>query len=176
VLSLYLQQALHLSPLVTGAVIAPQGVAGFSMGMFGPRIADGLGGVRRMLVVAAAVAAVGFLVLTRLPSAGYTPLLTVVILVGLGSAGTAFGAMVLGTRELGDADQGLAGGVINTSRQVGAAVGAALLPAVAESMTGGIAGVAGDRAAMLAAAVAALAAIAVSWHAARQPTSAVRSA
>jgi len=176
VLSLYLQQALHLSPLATGAVIAPQGVAGFSMGMFGPRIADGLGGVRRMLVVAAAVAAVGFLVLTRLPSAGYSPLLTVVILVGLGSAGTAFGSMVLGTRELGDADQGLAGGVINTSRQVGAAVGAALLPAVAESVTGGIAGVAGDRAAMLAAAVAALAAIAVSWHAARQPAAAVRSA
>jgi EmrB/QacA subfamily drug resistance transporter len=175
VLSLYLQQALHLSPLATGAVIAPQGVAGFTMGFFGPRIAGRLG-IRRMLVVAGAVTAVGFTVLTRLPSTGYSPVLTVVILVGLGSAGTAFGAMVLGTRELADTDQGLAGGVINTSRQVGAALGAALLPAVAESMTGGIAGVTGDRAAMLTGAVAALAATTVSWQASRHARARVRSA
>jgi len=52
-------------------------------------------------------------------------------------------------------------------------VGAALLPAVAES----ISGVSGDRAAMLAATVAALAATAVSWHAARRAASAtIRSA
>jgi uncharacterized membrane protein len=45
-------------------------------------------------------------------------------------------------------------------------VGAALLPAVAESVSGGI-GVSGDRAAMFAAALAALAATAVAWRAAR---------
>lgn len=175
ILSLYLQQALHLSPLATGAVIAPQGVAGFTMGMLGPRIA-GVLGIRRMLVAAGAVTATGFVVLTRLPSAGYSPLLTVVILVGLGSAGTAFGSMVLGTRELADADQGLAGGIINTSRQVGAALGAALLPAVAQSMTGGIAGVTGDRAAMLTGAIVALAATTVSWQAVRQARARVGSA
>ena len=36
VLSLYLQQVLHESPLFTGLVIAPQGVVGFIMGMLGP--------------------------------------------------------------------------------------------------------------------------------------------
>src|SRR6202020_3276808 len=87
----------------------------------------------------------GFAVLTRLPAVGYSPLLFVVILVGFGGAGTAFGSIVLASRELSDGDQGLAGGVVNTSRQMGAAVGAALLPAVAES----ISGVSGDRAAML---------------------------
>ena len=87
-----------------------------------------------------------------------------VILVGFGGAGTAFGSIVLASRELSDDDQGLAGGVVNTSRQMGAAVGAALLPAVADS----ISGVSGDRAAMLAATAAALAATAVSWHAARR--------
>jgi hypothetical protein len=45
-------------------------------------------------------------------------------------------------------------------------VGAALLPAVAESVSHG-AGVSGDRAAMLAAALAALAATAVAWRAVR---------
>jgi EmrB/QacA subfamily drug resistance transporter len=175
VLSLYLQQALHLSPLETGAVIAPQGIAGFTMGFVGPRIA-GRFGIHRVLILAGALATVGFAVLTRLPSAGYSPLLTAVILVGLGGAGTAFGAMVLGTRELADTDQGLAGGVINTARQVGAAVGAALLPALAESRPGGIAGVTGDRAAMLAGAAAALAATIVAWQASRRARATARSA
>jgi hypothetical protein len=74
---------------------------------------------------------------------------------------------VVATRALEDADQGLAGGVVNTSRQIGAAVGAALLPAVAESMAGGIPGITGDRVAMLTAAAAALAATAVAWRSAR---------
>jgi EmrB/QacA subfamily drug resistance transporter len=175
VLSLYLQQALHESPLVTGLVIAPQGVAGFTAGLFGPRLA-GKVGVRRMLILTGLAAAVGFAVLTRLPADGYSPLLTVVMLVGFGTAGTAFGSIVIASRGMADSDQGLVGGVINTSRQIGAAVGAALLPAVAESMSGGIAGVSGDRAAMLAAAVAALVATAVAWRAAHGKGGTVRSA
>ncbi len=179
VLSLYLQQSLHLSPLETGLVIAPQGVAGFTMGFAGPRLAGRLG-VRRVLVLAGAAATVGFAALTRLPAAGYSPLFLVVILIGIGGAGTAFGSILLASRELADDDQGLAGGVINTSRQVGAAVGAALLPAVADAVHG----VSGDRAAMLAATAVALAATAVSWQAARRggadagagPAAAMRSA
>jgi len=175
VLSLYMQQALHFSPLETGLVIAPQGMAGFTMGMLGPKLAGRLG-VRRVATLAGAAAAVGFIVLTRLPSAGYSPLLTVVTLVGFGGAGTAFGSIVLASREMADRDQGLVGGVVNTSRQIGAAVGAALLPAVASSMSGGIAGVTGDRVAMLTAAAAALAATAVAWNAARRPAATIRSA
>jgi EmrB/QacA subfamily drug resistance transporter len=163
VLSLYMQQVLHFSPLATGLIIAPQGMAGFSMGMLGPRLASRFG-VRRLAMIAGLSATVGFAALTQLPAVGYSPLLFVVTLVGFGGAGTAFGSIVLASRELSDGDQGLAGAVVNTSRQVGAAVGAALLPAVAES----ISGVSGDRAAMLTATVAALAATAVAWHAARQ--------
>jgi MFS family permease len=165
IMSLYLQQVLHESPLLTGLIIAPQGVVGFIMGLFGPRLAGRIG-VKRLLVLTAAAAAVGFLVLTRLPAAGYSPVLFVVTLIGLGTAGTAFGMVVIASRGMADADQGLVGGVVNTSRQIGAAVGAALLPAVAETVGGGIAGVTGDRAAMFTAALAALAATAVAWHAA----------
>jgi MFS family permease len=164
VLSLYLQQVLHESPLFTGLVIAPQGVVGFMMGMLGPRLAGRIG-VRRLLVLTAAAAAVGFGVLTRLPAAHYSPVLFVVTLIGFGTAGTAMGSTVLASRGMADADQGVVGGMINTSRQVGAAVGAALLPAVAQGVSGGI-GVSGDRAAMLAAAVAALAATGIAWRAA----------
>jgi len=165
VLSLYLQQVLHESPLFTGLVIAPQGIVGGIMGLTGPRLAGRIG-VKRLLVLTAAATTTGFLVLTRLPAAGWSPVLFVVMLIGFGTAGTALGSIVLASRGMADADQGLVGGMINTSRQVGAAVGAALLPAVAEGVGGGT-GVAGDRAAMLTAAVAALAATAVAWRAAR---------
>jgi EmrB/QacA subfamily drug resistance transporter len=161
IMSLYLQQVLHESPLFTGLVIAPQGVVGFTMGLLGPRLARRMG-VRRMLVVTGATAALGFTALTGLPAAGYSPVLLAVMLIGFGTAGTAFGSVVLASRGMADADQGLVGGMINTSRQIGAAVGAALLPAVAESVsTAG--GVDGDRAAMLAAGLAAVLATAVAF-------------
>ena len=165
VLSLYLQQVLHETPLFTGLVIAPQGVVGFIMGMLGPRLAGRIG-IRRLLVVTAAAAAIGFLVLTHLPATGYSPVLFVVTLIGFGTAGTAMGSTVIASRGMADSDQGVVGGMINTSRQIGAAVGAALLPAVAMGVGGGI-GVSGDRAAMFTAALAALAATVVAWRAAR---------
>ncbi|HEY5201923.1 MAG TPA: hypothetical protein VIJ31_13565, partial [Acidothermaceae bacterium] len=73
------------------------------------------------------------------------------------------------------ADQGVIGGVINTSRQIGAAIGAALLPAIAISVnhTGATAGVSGDRAAMLGGAAAAMLATVVAWRA-RQAVPAIR--
>jgi EmrB/QacA subfamily drug resistance transporter len=179
ILSLYLQQVLHESPLFTGLAIAPQGVVGFAMGMLGPRLARRMG-VKRLLVLTAAAAAIGFAVLTRLPAGGYSPVLLVVTLIGLGTAGTAFGSVVLASRGMADADQGLVGGMINTSRQIGAAVGAALLPAVAEAVSAGNgqgpAGVSGDRAAMLTAGLAAVAATAVAWHAARPAPARARTA
>jgi len=167
VLSLYLQQVLHYSPLETGLVIAPQGIIGFTAGAFGAALARRVG-IRRVLILTSVVATAGFGLLTHLPAAagGYSPLLAAVMLVGFGTAGMAFGTMVTASQGVADHEQGLVGGVVNTSRQVGAAIGAALLPAVAEAVnhTGQTAGAGGDRAAMLAAAVVAAAAAAVAWR------------
>jgi len=159
VLSLYFQQVLHDSALVTGLAIAPQGIIGFTAGIFGARLASRVG-VRRVLVLTSAMATLGFLVLTRLPtSGGYSPLLAAVMLVGFGTAGAAFGTMVTASHGVADDDQGLVGGVINTSRQIGAA----LLPAVAGAVDHGThtSAASGDRAAMLAGAVAAALALVV---------------
>ena len=137
--------------------IAPQGIVGFTAGFFGPRLSAHLG-VDKLLVLTGAAATAGFLILAHLPTAGpYGPALIAVVLVGFGTAGTAFGATVIGTGRVADSDQGLVGGVINTTRQVGAALGAALLLAIADSTGGahGIATVGGDRNAMLAGAAAA---------------------
>jgi EmrB/QacA subfamily drug resistance transporter len=157
VLSLYLQQVLHLSPLAAGLAIAPQGIIGLATGLLGARLARRLG-IRRVLVLTSIAATAGFAVLTQLPvSGGYSPLLAAVMLVGFGTAGTAFGSMVTASAGIADSDQGVVGGVINTSRQLGAAVGVALLPAIADAVdrAGHTSAAAGDRAAMLAGGVAA---------------------
>jgi EmrB/QacA subfamily drug resistance transporter len=166
VLSLYFQQVLHESPLFTGLAIAPQGVAGFTAGIYGTQLAARFGGIRRLLAVTGAASAAGFFVLTQLPGNGYSPLLLAVMLIGFGTAGTAFGSIVIASRGMPDSEQGLVGGMINTSRQIGAAIGAALLPAVAEGVGHGV-GPAGDRAAMLAGAIASVLAMLLAWRASR---------
>jgi EmrB/QacA subfamily drug resistance transporter len=174
VLSLYLQQVLRDSPLATGLAIAPQGVIGFTAGAFGARLAARIG-IRRVLVLTATAAAAGFAVLTQLPASGhYSPLLAAVMLVGFGTAGTAFGTMVIATDGVAGAEQGVVGGVINTSRQIGAALGAATLPAIAATVSHDPVGAsaAGTRAAMLAGAVAAALATIVAWRSQRAPATA----
>ena len=164
VLSLYLQQVLHDSPLVSGLIIAPQGVVGFVAGVYGARLMRRLG-LQRLTLLTSAAAMVGFIILTQLPSSGgYNPILAAVILVGFGTAGASYVSMIGATNGMADSDQGFVGGAINTSRQIGAAVGAALLPAIAVAVSPGTgaASVRGDRAAMLAGAVVAGLAIVVS--------------
>ena len=123
-----------------------------------------------MLVLTGAIGAAGFAILTQLPATGhYSPLLAAVMLVGFGTAGTAFGTMVIATSGVDGAEQGVVGGVVNTSRQIGAATGAALLPAIsaAVSHNSGVATATGTRAAMLAGAIAALLATIIAWRGGR---------
>jgi EmrB/QacA subfamily drug resistance transporter len=166
VLSLYFQQVLRDSPLITGLAIAPQGIVGFAAGAFGTRLASRIG-IRNVLILTGATAAAGFVILTQLPAAGhYSPLLIAVMPVGFGTAGTAFGAMVVATTGVAGAEQGVVGGVINTSRQVGAAIGAALLPAIAAAVGHDqvSATATGARAAMLAGAIAAGLVAVIAWR------------
>jgi EmrB/QacA subfamily drug resistance transporter len=169
VLSVYLQQTLHDSPLAAGLVIAPQGVAGFLTAIFGARLARRFG-MRILLVAATAATGAGFLILSHLPASGhYSPLFVAVVLVGFGTVGTVFGTTVMAASGMEDADQGLVGGVVNTTRQVGAAVGVAALVAITEGSRArlGIATVSGDRTAMLVAALFALGGTVVAWFGAR---------
>jgi EmrB/QacA subfamily drug resistance transporter len=162
VLSLYLQQTLHDSPLVAGLVIAPQGVVGFVTGMIGSRLIRRLG-MRALLTTATGAVGAGFALLSQLPAHGhYTVLFNAVVLVGFGTVGTVFGTTVMAASDMADADQGLVGGVVNTTRQVGAAIGVAVAVAIAEGHTG-IPTVGGDRTAMAVAAAVGFAGTAVAW-------------
>jgi EmrB/QacA subfamily drug resistance transporter len=173
VLSIYLQQTLHDSPLEAGLVIAPQGVVGFLTAMFGTRLVR-RSGMRAMLVLATASTGAGFLILEHLPSSGhYSPLFAAVVLVGFGTVGTVFGTTVMAASGMAEADQGLVGGVVNTTRQVGAAVGVAVLVAIAEGAhaRAGLATVGGDRTAMVVAALAGFGGTIVAWFGARPKSS-----
>ncbi len=154
VLSLYYQQVLGASPMMTGLAIAPQGIVGFLAGAYGARMTRRIG-VKGVLMLTSAAGVIGFTILTQLPATGYSPLLLAVTLVGFGTAGIAFGTVVQASSGIADADQGVVGGLVNTTRQVGAALGAALMPAIVETVSAGSGSVVGgDRAAMLAGAIA----------------------
>jgi EmrB/QacA subfamily drug resistance transporter len=169
VISLYLQQTLHDSPLVAGLVIAPQGVVGFVTGMMGSRLVRRVG-MRRLAIASTLATGIGFLALTALPSSGhYSVVLLAVLLVGFGTVGTAFGTTVMAAAGMADTDQGFVGGVINTTRQVGAALGVALLVAVAEGAhaTTGTTTIVGDRMAMLITAFIGLSGTVIAWFGTR---------
>jgi uncharacterized RmlC-like cupin family protein len=91
------------------------------------------------------------------------------VLVGFGTVGTVFGTTVMAASGMAEADQGLVGGVVNTTRQVGAAVGVAVLVAIAEGAhaRAGVATVGGDRTAIFVAALVGLAGTLVAWFGAR---------
>jgi EmrB/QacA subfamily drug resistance transporter len=169
VMSLYLQQTLHDSPLVAGLVIAPQGIVGFITGMFGSRLARTIG-LRKLLIASTLSVGIGFLILMNLPSGGhYSAVFLAVLLIGFGTVGTVFGTTVMASQGMADADQGLVGGVVNTTRQVGAAMGVAVLVAVAEGShaSEGTSTVGGDRIAMLVAALVGLTGVIFAWFGAR---------
>ena len=164
-LSLYLQQALGYSPLLTGVAVLPQGVAGLVRGAVGASLVARLG-IKHFLLGSTAVAAIGLALLLRFPATSRYPLLGFVLfVVGFGTTSTAFAATVAGSAGVTDDEQGLASALINAARQVGAALGVATLLSIAaaKSQTGSAADLAdGYRTAMGVTTVLAVAAGAIS--------------
>lgn len=130
VMPLYLQLVLHYSPLATGFAMAPQGVIGFVGASRGARIVRRIG-TRRYLMLSGAAAALGLGLLAGFVALRSYPLLVLGFMVtGYGTASGAFGATLAATQGIADAEQGLVGGLVNMSRQVGAAIGVAVTAAI----------------------------------------------
>jgi EmrB/QacA subfamily drug resistance transporter len=155
VMPLYLQLVLHYSALETGLAMAPQGIAGFLGSMRGARFIRRSG--LKTFLVTSGIAAAGGLFVLGLGLAGRSyPLLVVgLMLAGYGTSTGAFGTTVAATQGVPDGEQGLAGGLVNMSRQVGAALGVAFAAALIGSGATSGASVPADRAAVLVAAAAA---------------------
>ncbi|MFJ4691932.1 MFS transporter [Streptomyces sp. NPDC088766] len=135
-MSLYLQQVRGLDPLGAGLAMVPAAVGIAAGSVVSSRLLVRLGS--RVLYLTGAVAAAGGLLwLTRLDaSGGYAgqvaaPLFLAMLGTGLGGLPLTMAA----TAHTGPGGAGLASGLLNTSRQVGGAVGLAVLVALAATRT-----------------------------------------
>jgi EmrB/QacA subfamily drug resistance transporter len=134
-LTYYLQIVKGYSPVQTGFAFLPM-VAGMITGstQIGARLMTRVS-PRRLMAPGFLAAAVGMLILTQMQtdSSYVTLVLPAQILLGLGM-GTAFmPAMSLATYGVQPRDAGVASAMINTSQQVGGAIGTALLNTIAAS-------------------------------------------
>ncbi|HET9141277.1 DHA2 family efflux MFS transporter permease subunit [Actinophytocola sp.] len=135
--TLYMQKVLGYDALQIGLGFLPTALAigTLSVGMSARLI--GRFGARPVLLVGLALILLGLLWLTRVPVAGsyLTDLLPAVLLVGIG-AGLAFPTMMtLAMSGATESDAGLASGLVNTTAQVGGALGLAVLATLSTGYT-----------------------------------------
>ncbi|MET9669549.1 MFS transporter [Streptomyces sp. NPDC006475] len=135
-LPLYQQQVLGMDPLATGAGQLPLAVANMLGAAVAPRISRRIGGTATV-TAALLVEAAGLLWLSRLSADGsyLADVLGPSILVGLGLSIAFVQLTALAVDGVPPQDAGLAGGLVNTTRQVGGAIGLAALATLAASVT-----------------------------------------
>jgi EmrB/QacA subfamily drug resistance transporter len=127
-LSLYLQQASHYSPLKTGLAFLPLAISTMAGALTGARLVARIG-VRRQLVLGLLANAAGLGWLSQL-TAGAPYLSHVVIPITLAGAGFGMSLVPMtlsATTSLPVHQAGLASGLLQTSRQVGGAIGLAAM-------------------------------------------------
>jgi len=136
--SLYLQRVLGLDPLQIGIAFMPVAltIGALSLGMSARLTARF--GARRILLPSLILVAIGLALYIRVPvqSTYLLDLLPGMVLLGIG-AGLTFPALAtLAMSSATESDSGLASGLLNTTAQVGGALGLAVLATVAASQTG----------------------------------------
>ena len=133
--SLYLQQILGYSPIEAGLAWLPQTVLIMVVSNLGARFAAKLGAGTLIAVGTLAIAAGLLLFLRTTPGSGFLTVLIPAMLVTGAGMGLGFvGVTMAATTGVPDRDQGIASGLINTSQQVGTAVGLAILVTIAGSV------------------------------------------
>ncbi len=133
ILTNYFQQVRGYSPLSTGIAFLPLNVTFlFISGFLSARLVNRFG-IKPNLILGMALQTIGYILLSRISiTESYVGgLVGPMLLIGLG-AGFGFTAIniagLMGTRK---GEEGLASGLINTSRQIGGPIGLALLLTVA---------------------------------------------
>lgn len=126
----YLQLVLGLSPLETGLRLLPLTVAAMAAGLAGAKMLSGFG-PRAMVVLGFSVTAAAVVVLTWMGSHDNPPLLLAgFVLLGFGLETTLFGAYESMLSEAPPEQSGGAAAIGETSYQLGAGLGIALLGSV----------------------------------------------
>ncbi|MGW7101348.1 MFS transporter [Streptomyces sp. NPDC054838] len=136
-LTYYLQVVKGFSPVKTGFAFLPM-IAGMITGsaQIGARLMTRVP-PRLLMGPGFLLAATGMLLLTQLETGSSYPalILPAQLLLGLGMGSAFMPAMSLATHGVNPADAGVASAMVNTSQQVGGAIGTALLNTIAASAT-----------------------------------------
>jgi EmrB/QacA subfamily drug resistance transporter len=135
-LTLYLQEGLHYSPMRSGAAFSAFAltvvVASNVAQVLVARI-----GLQRVLLLGLTAATVSLALLTRLPVNGsyLQDLLPAFVLGGAGLGLSFVPVTIAGLTGVHPADAGVASGLVNTSRQIGGAIGIAAVSSIAATST-----------------------------------------
>jgi EmrB/QacA subfamily drug resistance transporter len=135
-LSLYLQEAIGYSALRTGLAMLPTTVL-LVIGGLASRQLVTMAGPRRLLVIGALLAAAGIAWLVQVPThpAYLTHILGPSLVAGAGISLMLLPVTLAGTTGVNPEDAGAAAGLLNTGRQLGGAIGLAVLTTVAATAT-----------------------------------------
>ncbi len=135
-LTLYMQQVLHYSAIKTGVAYIALTLTIIAFSGVAQALVTRLG-VRRVLTTGMIVSAVGLVLYAQLPVDGhyFWDLFPAFLLSGIGLA-LAFVPMSIGALTgVTSADAGVASGLINTSQQIGGAIGVAVATTIATTLT-----------------------------------------
>jgi predicted MFS family arabinose efflux permease len=135
-ISLYLQEVLHFSALKSGVSYLPLSVGIILSAGLASALVNRVG-AKAVLVAGLVLISIGLLLFTTVRThgtfAGDVLLPSVIVAVGLGFAFVPL--TILAVSGVSNQEAGLASGLINTSQQVGGAIGLAILSTVAASRT-----------------------------------------
>jgi EmrB/QacA subfamily drug resistance transporter len=134
--TLYVQRVLELSPIATGMAFLPLSVAVIAGSAISPELAR-RAGARAAMTGGLVLTSIGMIVACAITAqGGLGAVLAGASLSGLGLGLAAVASTSTGTAAARRDEQGLASGLINTSTQVGTALGVAALVTVAAAVTG----------------------------------------
>jgi EmrB/QacA subfamily drug resistance transporter len=135
-LTLYMQQVLHYSALKTGVAYIALTATIISFSAVSQALVSRMG-IRRVLPAGLAISAVALVLFARLPVHGsyFTDLFPAFLLSGIGLALAFVPMSIGGLTGVRQADAGVASGLINTSQQIGGAIGVAAAVTIATTFT-----------------------------------------
>jgi EmrB/QacA subfamily drug resistance transporter len=134
ILTLYLQSVLGFSPMATGLAFLPAGVGGIAGGQLAIRAIRRVG-LSSASAFGPALIALGCGLLTRItPAGGVAWVIVGYLIAGVGIVCTVVTTTIAATAQLGPELQGLAAGLLNTSQQIGAALGISLASVVSAAI------------------------------------------
>ena len=132
--TLYMQQVLHYSALRTGLAYVPFGLSILVAAAAAPALVS-LAGIRVTSILGSAVSLAGLVLLARVPVSGHllTDIILPTVIVGLGAGAVIVPTSVAAMSGVTADQHGIASALLNVSRQLGGALGLAVIATVVAS-------------------------------------------